>query len=198
MLTVYPSFLTNRLAHTIVKDCLNMLKKNYNGYEFNIERGSLVVLAPAYNTHEVLENAVGSFLMQNVSPHILYELHIGDKSTWKHDYSRIARGKAEQLWFDRPIALYPHLAVGTETHYTGAVKRGGIVVAFSGCAEYVDMFISSVVADSLIFAATHVYLQHRKELAASEAAASAAAQKSAAAQPISKKKTAKKLASRKK
>lgn len=98
---------------------------------------------------------------------IWWEHSIVDGSSWEHDYKKIARSKAEQMWrsgqSDGVInQIPPALLMSGDTFYSGAFNYYGVIVACSGIESYFDMLISAWIAIAIQQLSQHYIEKHQK------------------------------------
>ncbi len=145
-----PKYLTRDLASEVVDMVLQgTLFSAHNRY-FRHQLCHIVVLVPALE-QEPSERA--AFPSPPPRPFPLYELSVGNRAKWPRPYDKIARNKAEQLWYDRnadgQTDSVAHLLYSGDTAFWGGVKRHSIVVACSGVQPWFDQMISGMIADGL-------------------------------------------------
>lgn len=106
-----------------------------------------------------------------LDPYLLCEKSFGDVSKWPHEFNRIARSKAYQLWQGRndgQTDCVPHLLMPGDTPWWGGVKREGIVVACSGFEPHFDRMLAGMVADACIALAYDAWSKAKGELGESD------------------------------
>lgn len=157
---ITPKYLTRQIADKAVTGVVKAIIGQGAPLRSKLKREHfhIVVLVPGKG--EDREKGFYEHPNYLLAPVCLYELSVGEKSEWEHDYSYIARSKAHQLWTDRnsdrPMVT-PHLLFSGDTPYWGGVKRRGIVVACSGVQPWFDQMISGIVADVLVALAHDAY-----------------------------------------
>jgi len=118
----------------------------------------IVVLVPAME--DARAEDYPDYPDYSITPHLIYEKNVGEKSDWEHLYDHIAKCKALQRWTGRndgQAGVNPHLLFPGDTPYWGSVKRHGIVVACSGVQPWVDRLIAGITADVIIALAHDAY-----------------------------------------
>ncbi len=150
-----PKFLTRDIAAQVSTQVLNATLLNDDrhsfGYMIKRQEGHLVILVPSME--DVREADYPNWPNYPVSPYLLHEQSVGEKSDWAYPFDEIARCKALQLWQGRnddgQTDSNAHLLFPNDTPYWGGVKRHGLVVAFSGVQPWFDQMISGMTADML-------------------------------------------------
>lgn len=154
-----PKYLTRELAENAVSMVLDsfMLSKRLD----NIISGQMchvVVLVPSMVTPGV---GNPNWADNPVAPFCIYETSIGNKEGWSHEFDKLARNKARQLWrgqrIDGSTDPMPHLLFPGDTPFWGGVKRHGIVVAVSGVQSFFDEMIAGMITDVIKGLASFYY-----------------------------------------
>ena len=151
---VTPRFLTEEIARTAVE---RLLPQIMSFPELGRVFCHIVILVPVMKK----TGAEADWQNNRIEPHVLYEHSFGNKAEWPREFDLIARGKAQQLWYDRNDSrtdLSPHLLFPGDSPYWGGVKREGIVVTCSGVQQWFDRMIAGIISDSCIALAYNAWM----------------------------------------
>ena len=158
---VTPKFLTRGIAAMVVDSVVALAMGNLSSMSSFMKRKMchIVIVVPTKEDDHAVD--FPNWLNYRLQPVILYEHSVG-KPDWPHDFEKIARYKASQLWHDlndNRTDNVPHLLFPGDTPYWGGVKRDGIVVACSGVQPHFDRMIAGMVADALIAVAHELWMR---------------------------------------
>ncbi|MDX8502599.1 hypothetical protein RFM99_29905 [Mesorhizobium sp. VK4C] len=145
---ITPKFLTPSLAEMAVSMVLDAFMFNHRMDGIIGARMCHVVILVPSIVPDDNEWAHGL-----VTPTCIYETSRGNREDWSHEFDRLARNKALQLWREQRVAgntdPAPHLLFSGDTPFWGGVKRHGIAVAVSGPQSFFDEMLAGMIADAI-------------------------------------------------